>query len=77
MQKGIKEKDIRDFEKYATKLKELLERIQEYCPEANYYLAMSDLNLLCGESHDPYTTQAQQENIVTSVSLGDAGGGDW
>ena len=47
MKKGIKEKDIRDFEKYANKLDELMKRIQEYHPTANYYLNMDDLQLMC------------------------------
>ena len=30
MRQGIKEKDIRDFEKYAEKLRDVVDRIREY-----------------------------------------------
>ena len=35
MIQGIKEKDIRDFEKYAKKLPDVMVRIVEYKPEVN------------------------------------------
>ena len=50
MRQGIKEKDIRDFEKYANKLADVLKRIREYKTEANAYLAEDTLNLMS----DPY-----------------------
>lgn len=46
MRNGIKEKDIRDFEKYAQKLDDVMKRIQEYHPTANYYLNMDNLQLM-------------------------------
>lgn len=45
MQKGIKEKDIKDFEKYAKKLDEVMKRILEYNPNATIYLNMDNLEL--------------------------------
>lgn len=45
MRQGIREKDIRDFEKYANKLSNVLKRIKDYKPEANAYLAEDTLNL--------------------------------
>ena len=76
MRKGIKEKDIRDFEKYAKKLNDVICRIQEYNQDANVYLAMEDLCLMSGRSHDDYGYK-QPENIVTSVIITSANGGDW
>ena len=35
---GIKEKDIRDFVKYANKLDEVIKRIQKYNPEGHIYV---------------------------------------
>lgn len=54
MRQGIKEKDIRDFEKYASKLNDVICHIQEYNPNASVYLAMEDLCLMSGSSHDDY-----------------------
>ena len=76
MRQGIKEKDIRDFEKYANKLNDVICRIQEYNPNVNVYLAMEDLCLMSGQSHDDYGYK-QQENIVTSVMITSANCGDW
>lgn len=45
MRQGIKEKDIRDFEKYASKLADVMERIMKYNPEANCYVTMNDIRL--------------------------------
>lgn len=76
MTKGIKEKDIRDFEKYANKLEEVLQRIREYKPEANVYLAEDTLNLMSNRTHDIYE-HPLQENIVTSIYMNGFDGGDW
>ena len=45
MKKGIKEKDIKDFKKYAEKLDEVMKRILEYNPNASIYLNMDSLEL--------------------------------
>lgn len=45
MRQGIKERDIRDFEKYAEKLDKLMKRILEYNPNAVIYLNMDSLEL--------------------------------
>lgn len=76
MRQGIKEKDIRDFEKYAKKLNDVIERIQEYKPEANVYFANDLLNLLSGDSHD-YYGNPQPDNVVTNVFMSDFDSGDW
>ena len=79
MKKGIKEKDIRDFEKYANKLDELMKRIQEYHPTANYYLNMDDLQLMCdapfidGKDGD---IKYNENAIVSSVWIRSASGGE-
>ena len=76
MKKGIKDKDIRDFEKHANKLADLVEHIREYCPEANYYLAYDRLHLMNGEPHKGIGTSCP-ENSVTDVHIPYSGGGDW
>lgn len=76
MKQGIKEKDIRDFEKYAEKLSDVLHRIQEYKPEAQAYLADDVLNLMSGVTHDDYERPCR-ENVVTYIHMSGFDGGDW
>lgn len=76
MKQGIKEKDIRDFEKYANKLNEVICRIRKYHPEVNVYLAMEDLQLMSAQPFDE-NGKKHYENVVTSVSIITANGGDW
>lgn len=76
MTKGIKAKDIRDFEKYCGKLNEVMERIRVYEPEANGYLAMDSMCLMVGSSHDEECKE-RQDRIVTSIYMPDFVGGDW
>jgi hypothetical protein len=77
MHKGIKEKDIRDFEKCCRKLSEIMRRIQEYCPEANGYLDDDTMNLMCGPAHTGVSDNPMHENVVTEVSMPDFNGGGW
>lgn len=76
MKQGIKEKDIRDFEKYANKLVSVLERIKTYKPEACAYLAEDTLNLMSGEHHDLYENK-HQERVVAYINMYGFDGGDW
>lgn len=76
MRQGIKEKDIRDFEKYANKLADVLKRIREYKPEANAYLAEDTLNLMSDKTHDEYGHK-HPEYSVTSIYMNGFNGGDW
>lgn len=76
MRQGIKEKDIRDFEKYANKLADVLQRIREYKPEANAYLAEDTLNLLSNEPHDEYGHK-HEEYSVTNIYMQGFDGGGW
>lgn len=76
MKNGIKEKDIRDFKKYAEKLLNVLNRIREYKPEANAYFDDDILNLLSGESHDE-NARPNYQNVVTSINMPNFGGGGW
>lgn len=46
MIKGIKKKDIDDFEKYARKLNEVMGRIRSYKPEAMAFLDNGDYFML-------------------------------
>ena len=75
MTQGIKEKDIRDFEKYAQKLSDTMKRIREYRPEANAYLAMNELHLMSCDFYE-YPGKEQDFSVV-SVHMEGFGGGDW
>ena len=79
MKNGIKAKDIKDFEKYAQKLDDVMKRIQEYHPTANYYLNMDDLQLM---SDEPFLDRKDggikynEEAEVSSVWIRSASGGE-
>ena len=79
MTNGIKAKDIRDFEKYAQKLDDVMKRIQTYHPTANYYLNMDDLQLM---SEEPFldgeygTIEYNEKAEVSSVWIRSASGGE-
>ncbi len=77
MRQGIKEKDIRDFEKYAQKLSDLIVRIREYCPDAQLYLACESLHLMNGPSHGHPELGMEKGESVTDVLIKYTGGGDW
>lgn len=76
MTQGIKEKDIRDFEKYAKKLSNIMKRIKEYKPEANAYLANETLNLMSCDFHE-IDHIYQQDFRVVDVLMEGFDGGDW
>lgn len=76
MKQGIKEKDIRDFEKYAKKLSGVLAQIRAYKPEVNAYLAMNDLNLMSDDFRQ-MDIDRQQDFIVTTIHMEGFDGGDW
>lgn len=76
MRQGIREKDIRDFEKYANKLSDVLKRIMDYKPEANAYLAENTLNLMSDYPHD-YYGHKHPEYSVTYIYMNGFDGGDW
>lgn len=77
MTRGVREKDIRDFEKYANKLNIVITRIREYCPEAQYYLASEVLNLMTGPSHSCPQLGIQKGEIVAQVLMKYTSCGDW
>ena len=79
MTNGIKAKDIRDFEKYARKLSEVVERIREYKPEANAFLACGVSTYLClmSDDHCDYGWREREDLIVTEVDMIGFDGGDW
>lgn len=77
MTKGIKEKDIRDFEKYAAKLNDVITRIRQYSPEAQYYLASESLHLMIGPSHGCPELGIERGESVADVLMKHTGAGDW
>ena len=79
MEKGIKEKDIRDFEKYAIKLREVLCRIRKYKPEANAFLSCSIQTYLylMADDHCDYDRAEKGDLIVTAVGMAGFDGGDF
>lgn len=75
MRNGIKEKDIKDFEKYAQKLDDVMKRIQEYHPTANYYLNMDNLQLMSDVPFDD-NCRYNEKAEVSSVWIRSASGGE-
>jgi len=75
MRKGIKKKDIRDFEKYANKLDEVMKRILEYNPNAGFYLNMDILELFGNDSFSDNGTYLE-ENKVSEVWIRHSSGGE-
>lgn len=74
MKQGIKEKDIRDFEKIVKKLDEILERIRQYKPMAYIYVTPSQLHLMSDTNGEMYSNQ---EYIVASEYVVNLDCGDW
>lgn len=74
MQKGIKEKDIRDFTKYAERLNQVMQRIREYKPEACIYASQESLCLLPCPPHEGLgKSNADQEIASVTISGMDSG----
>lgn len=74
----IKSEDRRDFAKGINLLNRVLARVQEYEPEANYYLAMETLNLMLGASHeDGLGMKPRQDRVALDAAIWQSGGGDW
>jgi len=76
MQKGVKEKDIRDFERYSLKIKSIMDRINKYNQEANIYVAENEVYLMGSSVYDSNGSPSQ-DNIVTSIHIGRIDGGGW
>jgi hypothetical protein len=64
------------FEKLVRGLNELLVEIRKTHPEANYYLQEDTLHVMSGPSHDA-RDRAQQDCIMASIIVPNAGGGGW
>lgn len=75
MIKGVKDKDIRDFEKYASKLAEIIDRIVEYCPAARIYVTPQEINLMVGFPED--IDRKTEELVVSSTFCSHIESGDW
>lgn len=75
MVQGIKEKDIRDFEKYAKKLSDVVERVKEYNPEVSGFMNNGSMCLMSGEWRQGIYNPT--EKCVTSVYMPSFDGGAW
>lgn len=68
----------RRFDKAVAELNALLIELREEHPDANYYLAMDDLNVMSGPSHDiNYHGSPRQDRVLHSGHMPYSGGGDW
>ena len=69
MTQGIKEKDIRDFEKAAEKLSAVVERIRKYKPEAIAFLDNGDTFQLIsdGDKYDEYCAKGKYQKALELV----------
>ena len=79
MVKGIKAKDIRDFEKYARKLNEVIGRIREYKDNAQIYVTPGQINLMADEFSGVHgrISGKEADPTVTFVSCDFIDCGDW
>ena len=78
MSDAIKPEHVRRFKRYVAQLNKLMREVQEYAPEANYYLACDTLNLMLGPSHeDTPASGAIYGNVGADATLYCSGGGDW
>lgn len=75
--KGIKAKDIKDFEKYSQKLSEVIKRIREYQGGAYIYATPYTLNLMAYFEDDSKSIRASNKPLVTSVVVENLDCGDW
>lgn len=69
MRYGIKEKDIKDFERYAQELDYLIKRIRKYAPNAYIYATPDRLNLMGNINDDT--------SIATFTFINPLDCGDW
>lgn len=74
MRHGIKQEDIKDFEKYAKQLSDVVERIRKYCPDAIGFMECDNLNLMSGRWED---ASEANDKCVTSVYMPHFDGGGW
>lgn len=76
----IKDKDIKEFVSICGRLNRLMTKINEYNPNANYYLANDTLNLMDDIHHDDqenWRGKPMHDNVVEEVKIVMADGGDW
>lgn len=73
----IKASDIRDFEKVAQRLSEVLLRIRKYNPEANIFSAGDTLNLLSEYDDESRTSEERHAIIASYVRIPGLDSGDW
>ena len=64
MEKGIKVKDIRDFEKAVERLNEVIDRIRVYKPTAELYVSNGSIRLLADDFEE-----TADETVVSSMTL--------
>ena len=76
MTKGIKAKDLRDFEKCVRRLNEVNKRIMSYQPAARIYATPGTLTLVAGWEED-LCGLSQDELCVTSEDIDGLESGDW
>lgn len=77
MTKGIKARDIRDFEKYAKKLNEVITRIRAYSPEAHIYATPGQFNLMSEYDKPGLSIDDEEDLIVTNIFVNALEVGDW
>jgi len=73
---GVCKEHVDKFKDICNELSELMECIQEYCPEANIYIGDGQLYLMNGPTHDDNCC-ALDKNIVMSFHKLPIDGGGW
>jgi hypothetical protein len=70
---NIKRSHINEFHCIADSMNNLLERIREYCPEANVYFDESQWMLMKSQSHDD-KDRFREDQVVASEIVWNSGG---
>lgn len=74
---SIRAADIRDFEKAAQSLNDVLQRIRKYNPDANIFSAGDTLNLLQEYDDENKPFEERDTIVVSRVRISGLDSGDW
>lgn len=73
----IQQQDVKAFVRAVNTLNDLMERVREYEPEAELYLAMDSLHLMIRPAHEGRRGEAREDRSALSWTITHADGGDW
>ncbi len=71
------EKASRSITRSIANINKQLAIVKEEYPEANFYVAIDNLHLMKGKSHDDMESVGNYENILDSYAIDSCDCGDW